>query len=136
MSEEQLRFDPTIVNKRYIDIELAGRKERLIIGKRMKRAPSIAGRATTCWKAHCMADPRMPLVIKDSWQYTEREEEGELLRETTDRDAINVARYYHHRTVQVGGTDEIFGAMCGRDWMSQPKRITELDPRGCHETQA
>ncbi|KAK3936587.1 hypothetical protein QBC46DRAFT_366821 [Diplogelasinospora grovesii] len=109
MSEEQLGFDPTIMtsgDKRYIDIELDGQTERLIIDKRMKRAPWIAGRATTCWKAHRKGDPQTPLVIKDSWQYVEREEEGELLREATDRGVINVARYYYHETVEVGGTDD------------------------------
>lgn len=32
-----------------------------------------------------------PLVIKDSWQYLEHEEEGELLREATDKGVVNVA---------------------------------------------
>jgi hypothetical protein len=45
----------------------------------------------------------MPLVIKDSWQYPEREEEGELLCEATEKGVVNVARYYHHETVYVGG---------------------------------
>lgn len=49
---------------------------------------------------------KTPLVIKDSWQYTEREEEGELLREATNKGVVNVARYYHHETVRVLGTDD------------------------------
>ncbi|KAK7418234.1 hypothetical protein QQZ08_011337 [Neonectria magnoliae] len=109
MSEEQLGFDPTVITadgQRYIEIERNGIPERLIIDQVMKRAPCIAGRATTCWKAHREGDSRMPLVIKDSWQYTEREEEGELLREATDKGVINVARYYHHETVQVLRTDD------------------------------
>ena len=69
----------------------------------MKRAPCIAGRATTCWKAYSEADPSTPLVVKDSWQYTERDEEGELLQEATEMGVINVARYYHHETVYVRG---------------------------------
>lgn len=69
----------------------------------MKRAPCVAGRATTCWKAHREGDEsKTPLVIKDSWQYPEREEEGLLLREATEKGVINVAKYYHHHTVQVG----------------------------------
>ena len=48
----------------------------------------------------------MPLVIKDSWQFPEREEEGELLREATDKGVVNVARYYHYETVRVGGQDD------------------------------
>jgi hypothetical protein len=39
--------------------------------------------------------------MKDSWQYPERSKEGELLRESTKKDVVNVARYYHHRTVRV-----------------------------------
>jgi hypothetical protein len=47
-------------------------------------------------------------VIKDSRQYTERDEEGALLREATDEGVVNVARYYHHDTVRVRGKhDEI-----------------------------
>ncbi|KAJ5848608.1 hypothetical protein N7455_012565 [Penicillium solitum] len=51
------------------------------------RAPCIAGRATTWWKAH------------------QRDEEGELLQEATERGVVNVARYYHHSTVYI--RDEI-----------------------------
>ncbi|KAI1466569.1 uncharacterized protein F4812DRAFT_460838 [Daldinia caldariorum] len=84
MSEEQLGFDPTIITsngKRYIEIDRNGRREHLVIDA-------------------------IPLVIKDSWQYTERGEEGELLREATNKEVINIARYYHHYTVQVRGTDD------------------------------
>ncbi|KUI57631.1 hypothetical protein VP1G_10945 [Cytospora mali] len=93
-------------DKRYTDIKRNGQPERLIIKKCINRAPCIAGRATTCWKAYRENHDEIPLVIKDSWQYTEREEEGELIREATDQAIINVARYYHHETVQVGGTDD------------------------------
>lgn len=40
-------------------------------------------------------------MIKDSWQYTERGKEGELLYEATKNGVENVARYYHHETVRV-----------------------------------
>lgn len=110
LNEEQLGFDPTIItagDKRYIEIERDNHAERLIIDKVMKRVPCVAGRATTCWKAHREGDnTRAPLVIKDSWQYPEREEEGELLREATDKGVVNVARYYYHETVCVGGQDD------------------------------
>jgi hypothetical protein len=37
----------------------------------------------TCWKAFREGDEsKIPLIIKDSWQYPEREE-GKLLREAT-----------------------------------------------------
>ncbi|KAK0621805.1 serine/threonine-protein kinase Sgk2 [Bombardia bombarda] len=109
MSEEELGFDPTIMtanDKRFIEIERDGSTERLIIDEVMQRARCIAGRATTCWKAHHEGHPQTPLVIKDSWQYPERDEEGELLREATGQGVVNVARYYYHETVQVRGTDD------------------------------
>jgi hypothetical protein len=109
MSEEQCGFDPTIITKdgqRVIEIEKSGQTERLVLEKLMKRAPCIAGRATTCWKAYREEDPGTPLVIKDSWQYTERDEEGELLQEATERGVVNVARYYNHATVRIGGKDD------------------------------
>jgi Fungal protein kinase len=47
------------------------------------------------------------LVVKDSWQYPEREE-GQLLREATEKGVSNVARYYHHETVH-GIEDDVNG---------------------------
>ncbi|KAK6859033.1 hypothetical protein PG995_004886 [Apiospora arundinis] len=107
--EEQLGFDPSIKTsngQRFIEIERDGLTERIIIDGVMQRARCIAGRATTCWKAHREGEPQQPLVIKDSWQYTERPEEGELVREATIRGVINTARYYYHETVQVRGIDD------------------------------
>ncbi|KAL3954491.1 hypothetical protein ACCO45_010054 [Purpureocillium lilacinum] len=88
MNEELLGFDPTIVtsgDRQYIEIERNDVKERLVIDEVMQRARCVAGRATTCWKAHPEGDPQTLLVIKDSWQYTDRDEEGELLREATQK---------------------------------------------------
>ncbi|PHH59413.1 hypothetical protein CDD81_3223 [Ophiocordyceps australis] len=110
MSEESLGFDPSIItcgNERRVEIQRHGQTERLIIDEVMTRSRCIAGRATTCWKAHGGDDDakhKTPLVIKDSWQYTDRDEEGSLLREATEKGVINVARYYHHETVCVNGT--------------------------------
>jgi hypothetical protein len=109
MNEEMLGFDPTIRasgDEQYIDIERHGKTERLIIDEVMKRAHCVAGRATVCWRAHRKEDPQTPLVIKDSWQYTDRDEEGELLREATEKGVANVARYYHHETVRVRGAND------------------------------
>ncbi|KAJ3453073.1 hypothetical protein MRS44_018728 [Fusarium solani] len=89
MNEEQLGFDPTIMTangERFIEVN---RNERRHVGK-----PTPEGQ------------PEMLLVIKDSWQYPERDEEGELLREVTDKGVVNVARYYHHETVQIHGEDD------------------------------
>ncbi|KAK4137726.1 hypothetical protein BT67DRAFT_119307 [Trichocladium antarcticum] len=111
MNEEQLGFDPTITmedGQRRAMIKRNGQTEWLVLDKLMQRAPCVAGRATTCWEAHREGEPRIKFVIKDSWQYTEREEEGELLREATNGGVVNVARYYHHETVFVRGEiDEI-----------------------------
>lgn len=111
MNEEQLGFDPTIImedGQRLVVIRRNGRTERLVIDEAMKRAPCVAGRATTCWKAYLEGEPRIKFVIKGSWQYPEREEEGELLREATDQGVVNIARYYSHETVSVRGRiDEI-----------------------------
>nr|ODO00877.1 hypothetical protein L204_01600 [Cryptococcus depauperatus CBS 7855] len=109
MSEEDLGFDPTIItccDKRYIDIERNGQKERIIITRTMNRARCVVGRATTCWKAYAEKDPKKPLVIKDSWQDSEHDHEGELLQEATENGVINVARHYYHATVRVGDKDD------------------------------
>ena len=110
MNEEQLGFDPTILTSdgiRYIEVVRNEQTERLVLDGLMKRAHCVAGRATNCWKAHREGDSsKRPLVIKDSWQYPEREEEGALLREATEKGVVNIARYYHHQTVCVGGQDD------------------------------
>ncbi|KAK8120255.1 hypothetical protein PG999_004375 [Apiospora kogelbergensis] len=109
MDEVELGFDPSIKTsngQRFIEIERDDLTERIIIDGVMQRARCIAGRATTCWKAHSEDKPQKPLVIKDSWQYTERPEEGELVCEATAKGVVNVARYYHHETVQVRGMDD------------------------------
>ncbi|KAI1820730.1 hypothetical protein F4861DRAFT_542655 [Xylaria intraflava] len=106
MNHTALGFDPTIFtegNQRVVEIEKNGNKERLIIERVLYRARCVAGRATTCWKVHHEDDPQTPLLVKDSWQYAERDEEGELLKEVTDKGVNHIARYYHHETVHVGG---------------------------------
>lgn len=110
MDEKQLGFDPTIISsasgERYIEIERNGETERLIIEEVIMRAYCITGRATTCWKAFRPDDPFLPLVVKDSWQYTNRDVEGEMLSEATAKGVINVSRYYHHETVSVDHADD------------------------------
>ncbi|KAL2171516.1 hypothetical protein VTG60DRAFT_2684 [Thermothelomyces hinnuleus] len=108
MSEEQLGFDPTITTangQRFIEIEREGKTERLVVDRLMKRTRCIVGRATTCWKAH-REDPYAQFVVKDSWQYLERDEEGELLREAASKGVVHVARYYHHEIVRVRNTED------------------------------
>ena len=135
--DEELGFDPTIItanNERFIEIKRNGSTERITIDGVMQRARCIASRATTCWKAHREGDLQAPLVIKDSWQYPERDEEGELLREVTSKGVVNVARYYHHETVQVRSMDDDIrsNARGGLDVSSAtnypPKRSTPPPP--------
>ncbi|PFH56712.1 hypothetical protein XA68_16116 [Ophiocordyceps unilateralis] len=109
MNEEELGFDPTIVTsngERYIEIERDGQIERLIVDIVVMHARCIAGRATTCWKAYRKEDSQTPLIIKDSWQYTDRDEEGRLLQEAAVKGVVNVARYYYHETVRVHDADD------------------------------
>lgn len=129
MTEEQLGFDPTIIErdgKQYVDIVRNGQKECLILQECITQARCVAGRATTCWKGHREGDASLtPLVIKDSWQYPEREE-GKLLSEATKNGVRNVARYYHHETVQVGGQDDDIcqNVRKGLDIMAATNHIT------------
>ena len=115
-SEEELGFDPTVIasdNQRYIEIRRDGAPERLVIDHVMLRTPCIGGRATTCWKAHPERRPSTTLVVKDSWQDSQRDEEGELFREVSDKDVCHVARYYYHETIHLlnGRTDDVQGGI-------------------------
>lgn len=124
----ELVFDPTIKwadQKRFIEITRNGSIERIIIDKVILRPRRKAGRATTCFKAHLEGQPEVPLVVKDSWQYPERDEEGELLCDATNRGVVNVARYYHHETVQSSGSDNVQNSLLrGLD----AKRATDYAP--------
>ena len=85
-----------------------GKTERLVIVDVIKRHHSIIGRGTICWKAYHEGDEsKQLLVVKDSWQYPERDEEGEYLLEAINSEVVNVARYYHHETVCVSGRDDV-----------------------------
>jgi hypothetical protein len=109
MINEQLGFDPTITLEginRYMTITKEGKTERLVIVDVIKPYHSIIGRGTICWKAYHEGDKSKQLVVKDSWQYPERGEEGEYLLEATKSKVDHVARYYHHETVRVGGKDD------------------------------
>ncbi|KAF2839987.1 hypothetical protein M501DRAFT_1010229 [Patellaria atrata CBS 101060] len=114
MSEECLGFDSTIVGdgRRYTSIQRDGQTEQLVLEHRIKRQRSVAGRATTCWKGFAEDMPDQRLVIKDSWEYEERPEEGLLLKEATEAAVRNVARYYHHETVRIDGSvDDVLNSV-------------------------
>ena len=112
MNNEQLGFDPTIQQskdgKRYINISRAGKIERLVVEKEITKRAVIVGRATTCWLCY-QDDSTEPLVVKDSWQYMERPQEGELIQQATEKGVCNIARYYHHETVEINQeVDDVF----------------------------
>ncbi|KAG6025878.1 hypothetical protein E4U19_002897 [Claviceps sp. Clav32 group G5] len=118
MSEEDLGFNSSIKGpdltvegadgkKRYIDIDKTdGNKECIVLDQEILRSSWIVGRATTCWKAHVKADPETILVVKDSWQEMECDEEGDMLLLATRKGVVNVARHYHHETVQARGMND------------------------------
>ncbi|XTI92966.1 hypothetical protein V2W45_1498187 [Cenococcum geophilum] len=59
---------------------------------------------------------KIPLVIKDLWQYLECKKEGELLRKAAEKGVINMARYYYHGTIYIGAQDnDIFNIYKGLD---------------------
>ncbi|RWA14481.1 hypothetical protein EKO27_g553 [Xylaria grammica] len=109
MDDETLGFDPTIIKserQQYIEIRKDTKTERLVLDRLIRPAHSIVGRATICWKAYLEGDKSRPFVIKDSWQFPERSEEGKLLEEVTARGVTNVARYYYHKTVRIQAKDD------------------------------
>ena len=106
MTDGQLGLDPTIrgpEGQRYVEIIRDGQVERIILTKLIKKQAAIVARETTCWWAYHDTDKtKEPLIVKDSWQYEERPEEGLLIQEATNEGVENIARYYHHETVRVG----------------------------------
>ncbi|KAG6252321.1 hypothetical protein E4U24_000557 [Claviceps purpurea] len=109
MSEEDLCFYPTIKGsdgQQFIEIERNGNLECIVIKELTFRSRGIVGRGTTCWRAYSKDHAEEPLVIKDSWQLPERDEEGEMVLRAERRNVINVARYYHHETVRVQGMND------------------------------
>ena len=142
MDDERLGRDTTVGHSpgyEYVDIVRDRQPlERLILTSVIRRSAVIIGRATTCWKAYRDGDPtKSPLVVKDSWQWLDRAEEGELLQHATESGVSHVARYYHHETVQVGGQDDnvLFNVRrnqmktCGRTRFTQPKAKKRSDHR-------
>ncbi|KAI3326667.1 hypothetical protein HD806DRAFT_487810 [Xylariaceae sp. AK1471] len=109
MDDEALGFDPTITkseHQRYIEIQQDTKTVRLILDKVIRSAHSIVGRATICWKAYLEGNKSKPFVVKDSWQFPERDEEGELLQQATQQKVTNVARHYYHETVRIQAKDD------------------------------
>ncbi len=131
MNDKQLGRDPTIqqsIGKCYIEVTRDDQIERLFLTEEIRKQVAVAGRATTCWRAYCEGDDsKEPLVVKDSWQYEERPEEGELIKEATSKGVQNIARYYHHETVRIDGkNDDTIGNVrgglmktCGRTMFRQ-----------------
>ena len=147
MTDEQLGLDPTIQGpegKRYVEITRDGHVERLMLTKQIIKQAAIVSRATTCWRAYRDTDKtKKPLIVKDSWQYEERPEEGLLIQEATNGGVENIARYYHHETVRVGAAiDDTLGNVrrglmkeCGRTtYRQKPFKTSEASASESHGT--
>ncbi|KUI74461.1 hypothetical protein VM1G_10182 [Cytospora mali] len=111
MGESDLGYDPTIKTtdsgEPFIEIIRNGKQESLILCRpRISKVACLVGRATNCWKAYSKEHPDITLVVKDSWQHLERQEEGDLLQQASIRGVTNIAKYYYHETVQVNGQDD------------------------------
>lgn len=109
MNTEDLGFDPTIIqseNQLYLEVRQGTKTERLVLDRLIRPAHCIAGRATICWKAYLEGDKSQQFVIKDSWQFPDRGEEGKLLEEATAQGVTNVARHYYHETVRIQGEED------------------------------
>ena len=92
-----------------MEVTRNGEIERFVLTNLIKKQAMNDGRAATCWKAYRDGDESNTLIVKDSWQYEERPEEGELIKEATDKGVRNTARYFRHETVQVDGKiDAVF----------------------------
>ena len=120
INKEQLRFNPTILildSNRYIKIVRNSQTKRLILIKVIRRIRYIASRAITCQKVYYKGNiSKAPLIIKDLQQYLQREEEGKLLYKVIEKGVVNIARYYHHKTIYIGGKDNnIFNIYKGLD---------------------
>jgi hypothetical protein len=84
-------------------VEITGdhnRTERLIINKALQKLTSIVGRGTTCWAAHSELDPEKKFVVKESWQHSDRPNEGTLLKTASANHATNISAYHYHEDVQ------------------------------------
>lgn len=92
MNDEQLGFDLTIHRvdgKRWVEITRNGGNECLFVEGEVRKHPAIIGRSTSCWIAHSGEGPaRSRLIVKDSWQYEERAEEGEPIQQATSQSVI------------------------------------------------
>jgi hypothetical protein len=107
MNASQTGFDPSIETDgsgaNYITIERNGVTERIVLKEVMVTTKAISSRGTTVWKGFVInGNERTRVVVKDTWQYTDRPDEGDMLRAATDRGAENVVAYYHHEVVHVG----------------------------------
>ncbi|KAF2801255.1 uncharacterized protein BDZ99DRAFT_339184, partial [Mytilinidion resinicola] len=101
MAPKDLGFDPTIYGEkgsRYVEITRDARPERYHLDDVIKRQRCVAGRATTCWEVHGDKSGQS-FVVKDSWEYKERPEEGPLLKKVTDAGVKNGAEYHYHEIV-------------------------------------
>ncbi|KAB8212830.1 hypothetical protein BDV33DRAFT_197217 [Aspergillus novoparasiticus] len=140
LDNEQLAYDPTIMcssdGTRTIEVIRHGQPERLILDELMKRSSCVAGRATTCWKAHrAGGEANIPLVVKDSWYYSHQTVEvggkiDDVLRNI--RGELDLIRAKHHRPSclrdeGITRNGRSIGSMAGRK-RSSSRTGTEIPP--------
>ncbi len=76
------------------------RIKRLFLTKNNRKQTMIVRQIMICWRAYYdEVDSKKLLVVKNSWQFEKRFREEKLIKEVTNKDIQNIARYYHHKTV-------------------------------------
>ncbi|KAG6269237.1 hypothetical protein E4U48_004343 [Claviceps purpurea] len=143
MSKEDLGFDPSIrgpdVRSDGADnsddlkwcIEITkqdGTKEQIVLDELIFKSSCVVGRATTCWKGHVKGHPEEIRIVKDLWANPTRPSEGDMLLLAASRGVVNVARHYHHETVQFDGRDDDILTCVRRGLRKEPVWNTSIRP--------
>ncbi|KKA30700.1 hypothetical protein TD95_005428, partial [Thielaviopsis punctulata] len=109
MDRVLLGLDPTITSKDgcpSFNATIDGQSQCIILDSIISRQYGIMCRSTTCWRGHYNVDGEsITVVVKDSWQAPERQEE-ELLQRAQERNIANMPRLLCAYTVQVNNTDD------------------------------
>jgi hypothetical protein len=75
-------------------------------------ARGIVTRGTTCWTAEYDNEPdtERPFVVKDSWRFSQRENEAVMLRDCRDANVEGIAEYIgHEESLEVETVHQILG---------------------------
>ena len=142
MGDDELGFDTTVArdgDRRYIPISQDGIEKQFFIERTLHRQACIIGRATTCWKV-TLEGETTPFVIKDSWQYVGKDDEGELLMDVANAGVRHVAPCYHCASVRTDDDkDDDFSScvrkeldlLSGKKWKPRKGRAGSVSSMGC-----